>query len=232
MPLSTFTLPLLEWLDIPGGSVTLADGAGTVEVQPFKIAKYPVTNAQYEAFIQDDGYKHELWWQNLAQTIASPRASDWREPECPKLEISWYEAVAFCRWLSHQTALEIRLPTEWEWQWAAVGDSGWDYPYGSAFDVEKCNTKEGGMGRTNAVTDYAAVKTHFGTVDMAGNVWEWCLNEQDEYPNVQVEGSENRALRGGSWNNGMKNACVTFRSGRTPRTRAFNIGFRVIQPLV
>lgn len=226
--LSAFTLPLLEWLDIPAGHVTLDGGAGSFDVKPFQIAKYPVTNAQYDAFVQDGGHKNVVWWEGLAQGASSPRASDWRDSDNPKLEVCWYEAVAFCRWLAHQTGLAVRIPTEWEWQWGAVGDSGWDYPYGASFDSARCNTKESGIGRTNPVTTYGTLKTHFGTVDMSGNVWEWCLNEGIVPQNVQVEGGENRALRGGSWNNALKNAEAFFRSHRNPRTRAFNIGFRVI----
>ena len=225
---TAFRLPLLQWLSIPGGEVTVEGGAGTFEVKPFQIAKYPVTNEQFNAFIQDDGYKNMGWWQGLTQTGGSPRASDWRDLDAPKLEVTWFEAVAFTQWLANQTNLNVRLPTEWEWQWAAVGDSGWDYPYGGTFDPIKCNTKESAIGRTNAVTVNEPVKTHFGAVDMAGNVWEWCLNEGAELHNIQREGMENRALRGGSWNNAAKNACATFRSHRTPRTRAFNIGFRVM----
>ena len=226
--MSNFSLPLLEWLDIPAGQVTLAGDAGTFDVQPFKIAKCPVTNAQFDAFIQDGGYKNESWWEGLAEMVKSPRRSDWVEADCPKLEVNWFEAMAFCRWLAHQTGLDVRLPTEWEWQWAAVGDSGWDYPYGLAFDGDQCNTKDCGIGRTNPVTAYAAIPTHFGTVDMSGNVWEWCLNEGLHPENRQLEGIENRALHGGSWNNALKNADATFRGHRTPKTRAFNIGFRVI----
>lgn len=226
--MTAFTLPLLEWLDIPAGQAALADDAGTFEVAPFQIAKYPVTNAQFDAFIQDKGYKTDQWWAGLAQTGGAPRASDWRDLDCPKLEVCWYEAVAFGRWLADQTGLNIRLPTEWEWQWAAVGASGADYPYGSAFDPLQANTKESGIGRTTAVTHYASTPSPFGAVDMSGNVWEWCINEGVTLQNCQTEGSENRALRGGSWNNPQKHATATFRSHRTPRTRTFNIGFRLI----
>lgn len=221
-------LPLLEWLDVPGGSVKLADQAGEFAVQPFKIAKYPITNAQFEAFIKDGGYKNDFWWRGLDELAGSPRASDWKEPDCPKLEVCWYEAIAFCKWLSHQTGLHVRLPTEWEWQWAAVGDAGWDYPFGSIFDAAKCNTKESGLGRTNAVTAYAKVESPFGAVDMCGNVWEWCLNEGDDPHNTQISGIEKRILRGGSWNNAANNASAMFRNIRAARTRTFNIGFRVI----
>jgi formylglycine-generating enzyme required for sulfatase activity len=226
--ISGLTLPLLEWLDIPAGQITLSDDLGTFDILPFRIAKYPVTNEQFNAFIQDGGYKHGLWWEGLAQTGGSPRASDWKDLDSPKLEVTWFEAVAFCRWLGHQTNLEVRLPTEWEWQWAAVGDSGWNYPYGETFDPLLCNTKESSIGRTTAVTHYAEVSTVFGTVDMAGNVWEWCLNEGAVPLNTQTEGGENRVMRGGSWNNAAAHAQVSFRSSRTSRTRTFNIGFRVL----
>jgi formylglycine-generating enzyme required for sulfatase activity len=223
-----FTLPLLEWIDIPAGQITLEGIGGTFDVQPFKIAKYPVTNAQFQEFILDAGNKDERWWEGLAYPIGSARASDWRDPDCPKLEVCWFEAVAFCRWLADRSGLAVRLPTEWEWQWAAVGASGWAYPYGKTFDNAKCNIKESGLERTNAVTRYADVHTHFGVVDMAGNVWEWCQNEGLGLRNVQESGSENRALRGGAWSSKADQARAAFRSHRTPRTRAFNIGFRVI----
>lgn len=223
-----FTLPLLEWVDIPGGSVTLAGDAGTFAIQPFQIAKYPVTNAQFTAFIQDKGYKNDRWWEGLAQHGGAPRASDFRDADAPKLEVCWYEAVAFSRWLGSELQRDVRLPTEWEWQWAAVGDSGWDYPYGSAFDSRLSNTKESGIAQTNSVTAYASVASPFGAVDMSGNVWEWCLNEGAIPQNIQISGSENRALRGGSWNNNQDNARASFRSHRSTRTRTFNIGFRVM----
>lgn len=219
---------LLEWLSIPAGRITLEGTSDYFDIAPFRIAKYPITNAQFDTFIQDDGYKHPIWWDGLAHHVTSPRPSDWRDPDAPKLEICWFEAVAFTRWLSDQTELDVRLPTEWEWQWAAVGDSGWAYAYGSEFDPSKCNTKESGIERTNRVTAYDGVTTHSGAVDMCGNVWEWCLNEAADPYKVSIRGGENRALRGGSWNDAANKARATSRSNRSPRTRTFNIGFRVI----
>lgn len=222
---------MLEWIDIPAGSVTLDGVSGAFEIAPFKIARYTVTNAHFAEFIEDVGYKDDRWWDDLAHRAPSARASDWKEADVPKLEVNWFEAVAFTRWMSDRSGLVVRLPTEWEWQWAAVGDSGWAYPYGSEFDAEKCNCKESGIGRTNAVTHYATNPTHFGVVDMAGNVWEWCLNEGVIPDNVQITGGENRALRGGSWKNGQRHASARFRSHRAARTRAFNISFRVMVEL-
>jgi formylglycine-generating enzyme required for sulfatase activity len=224
--LSTFTSSLLEWLDVPAGEVKLE--GDTYAINPFRIAKYPVTNGQFAAFIDDAGYKEGQWWVGLEHYAGAPRASDWREDDSPKLEVCWYEAVAFTRWLAHNTGLAVRLPTEWEWQWAAVGDTGWDYPYGSTFDATLCNTKESGIGRTNVTAHYADVNSPFGVVDMCGNVWEWCLNEGAHPYSVALEGGENRALRGGSWNNPAQSARAKARANRSPRTRTFNIGFRMI----
>src|SRR5262249_23610083 len=70
--LTQFTLPLLEWIDIPAGKVILEGGAGAYRVEPFAISKYPVTNAQFQAFIDDGGYEDDRWWQNLEQRMTGP----------------------------------------------------------------------------------------------------------------------------------------------------------------
>jgi formylglycine-generating enzyme required for sulfatase activity len=90
-------LPLLEWLDIRAGSVKLEGTAAPLDVRPFQIARYPVTNEQFDTFIQDGGYKEKTWWDGLEQTGGSPRKSDWSELDSPKLQVCWYEAVAFSR---------------------------------------------------------------------------------------------------------------------------------------
>src|SRR5689334_1783061 len=103
--LSVFTTLRLEWLDIPAGEVTLQGVETAFSINPFKLAKYPVTNEQYSAFIQDGGYKEGLWWAGLEDFAGAPRASDWREDDSPKLEVCWFEAVAFTRWLAHNSGL-------------------------------------------------------------------------------------------------------------------------------
>jgi formylglycine-generating enzyme required for sulfatase activity len=228
---TSFSLPLLAWVNIPAGQVRLEGHASTFEIPAFKIAKYPVTNQQFAAFIHDGGYTDQRWWQDLAQAVKTPRESDWPEGDHPKLEVCWYEAMAFCRWLADKTEHSVRLPTEWEWQWAAVGDSAWDYPFGARFDATKCNTKEASVRRTNAVVEYEGVPTYFSPVDMAGNVWEWCLNEGEIPEHIQHGESANRALRGGSWNNGSQHARAAFRYHRTPQTRTLNIGFRLMMAM-
>ena len=112
-----------------------------------------------------------------------------------------------------------------------MGDSGFEFPFGNTFEAKFCNVKESEVSRTNLVTDYAKSKTHFGTIDMAGNVWEWCANEGLNPQNIQLSGTENRVLKGGSWNNTLEQAKISHRIHRNPRSRTFNIGFRVVAEL-
>ncbi|MCC7450847.1 MAG: SUMF1/EgtB/PvdO family nonheme iron enzyme, partial [Anaerolineae bacterium] len=191
-PKPPFTLPLLEWIDIPAGQVTLEDDAGTFPVEPFKIAKYSVTNAQFQAFIDDGGYREDRYWKGLAQRETAPKDPSWSDPTHPRETVNWYEAMAFTRWLSEKTGLSVTLPTEWQWQWAAVGDTGWAYPYGNSFDPNKGNTSESKIWRTTPVDRYPQGVSPFGVVDMAGNVWEWCLNEFETPRNVNVRSESRR----------------------------------------
>lgn len=114
-------LPDIIWIEIPGGQVKLKTLEHMFEVKPFKIAKYPVTNAQFEVFFMaEDGYRNEKWWEDMEQSQEAAQPN-WREANCPRETVSWYESVAFCRWLSDWTGSSVRLPSEAEWQQAATG---------------------------------------------------------------------------------------------------------------
>lgn len=241
-------LALLEWLDIPAGQVTLVDGKGTFDVQPFRIAKYAVTNAQFDAFVQDGGYRDARWWldagateltpeqqemgmstwQTARERFTAPQPSHWSEPDCPRTDVSWYEAVAFCRWLAHKTGLTVGLPAEWQWQWAAVGMTGWEYPYGPVFDPAKCNTYENAIDRTMPVTAYSDVSTVYGTVNQSGNVLEWCTNEFENTANILVTGTGRPAMRGGSWGHDRFNSRAIHRFGFNALNSSYAVGFRVM----
>lgn len=158
------SLPLLDWVAIPAGQVARQDGS--VDVAPFSLASAPLTNAQFEAFVEAGGYKAARWWKDLALAVRSPRASDWGEAKAPKLQICWLEAVAFCRWLSAEKGAVVRLPTAFEWQWAA--SAGADRV--SRPSAPQANLKEGGLGRTNLVTKPIEHSHPFRLGDMIGNV--------------------------------------------------------------
>ncbi|MSP38253.1 MAG: DUF4062 domain-containing protein [Deltaproteobacteria bacterium] len=229
-------LPNIEWIDIPPGKLQIGDVRRAFEVKPFRISKFIVTNKQFETFVDAaDGYKNKLWWKGIKQS-ETPVPPRWTENNGPRETVSWYEAVAFCRWLSARLELKIRLPTEWEWQQAATsGDAKLVYPWPGGFDSRRCNSFESGLNRTTAVGVYPHGATAQGVLDMAGNVWEWCLNklEQPGFPNaVYIDDTDaRRVIHGGSWVNDPGSLRTSFRFGDNAGFRFRNIGFRLAQEL-
>lgn len=135
-----------------------------------------------------------------------------------------------CRWLTARLGLEgevVRLPTEWEWQWVAqAGAAGLRFPWGP--DWLKCgeNSRESGIGRTTAVGLFPAGRVQEKEVfDLAGNVWEWCLDQRGD-PSRREHG-ESCVLRGGAWNIGPGGCRAAYRFDFTPDLRDDGVGFRV-----
>ncbi|GAB5490934.1 MAG: hypothetical protein Phog2KO_11490 [Phototrophicaceae bacterium] len=240
-----------DWVAIPAGRVTLgkswddkAHSAGkTFKVGSFDMAKYPVTNAQYAKFIEAGGYENDAWWTETGwrtrqkENWIEPRYwadSKWNTAEQPVVGVSWYESIAFCLWLSEATGEKISLPTEQQWQYAAQGDDGRTYPWGNQWDSSKCqNSVDGGLGsagQTSPVTQYEGKgDSPFGVVDMAGNVWEWCLTEYKTGSQV-LNGTDIRVLRGGSWKSGnTDNFLCHFRTGSYSINRVDFRGFRIVR---
>lgn len=146
-------LPDIAWIQIPGGEIQLEGIDHVFTVKPFQLAKYPVTNAQFQIFINDGGYENEKWWEGIKKMVL--QRSSWQEPNAPRETVSWFEAVAFCRWLSARTGRVIRLPTEWEWQQAATGGNpAYEYPWGTEWDAAHCNCDEARLTRTSPVGLY------------------------------------------------------------------------------
>jgi formylglycine-generating enzyme required for sulfatase activity len=142
--------------------------------------------------------------------------------------VSWYDAVAYCRWLSAKLGFDIRLPTEWEWQQAATGGEPVnEYPWGAGWDVERANTYESRLGRTTAVGMYPHGASPVGALDMSGNVWEWCLNLYENPDVIDLSNSSGRVVRGGSWGNAPLSARACSRNGFDPLFRYDDFGFRV-----
>jgi formylglycine-generating enzyme required for sulfatase activity len=149
--------------------------------------------------------------------------------------VSWYDAAAFCHWLSARLSGEIRLPTEFEWRLAATGgDRDRIYPWGSHWDPEqepwRANTRESNLRRSTAVGLYPLGASKTGLLDMAGTLWEWCLNAYDDPSETGFSAKDDRlrVLRGGSWNDNRDGARCAVRGRGNPNGRSGNVGFRVV----
>jgi formylglycine-generating enzyme required for sulfatase activity len=215
---------------------------GDFEIAPFYIARYLITCSQFQAFMNASDFNVDHWWAGMPEeqeaygiTYRTRAIEDPRRPASnyPRDTVSWYQAVAFCRWLSHELGYEIRLPTEQEWQWAAQnGPERREYPWESGtWDGRRCNTNEAALGRSTAVGMYPHGTAACGALDMAGNLWEWCLNKYDN-PNVTTvdDSGERRVVRGGSWFDSRGLSGTMCRGWYVPADRAFTGGFRVVRP--
>lgn len=236
-------LPDLAWVDIPAGQVTLeTDPPETFVVHPFRIARYPITWRQYRAFLDAaDGYRDPRWWDELKHED-QPGEERWSFANYPAIHVSWYDAVAFCRWLSDRLGLlgdeAIRLPTEWEWQWVAqAGAAAAEYPWHGEWNAMRANSYESGVGRTTAVGMYPlGAPAGWPVLDLAGNVWEWCANEYQAPASIAPSTDVSRVLRGGAWGRDPGYCRAAYRYGGAPGYRFSGVGFRVcrgspIEPL-
>ncbi len=226
-------LPDIDWVSIPGPQPFIYQDAQHPGLPTFEIARYPVTNAQFQAFIDTGGYQDQRWWQGLE--IPEPWEPTWDEPNSPRENVSWYEAMAFCRWLSAATGDEISLPTQVQWERAARGCEGREYPWGT-FEPGHMNNfgtadddTEPAIGRTSAVGIFpqgvtpAPEQTH----DLSGNVWEWCADTGDGNSKASVGGNLSRVLRGGAWGSLPDFCRAAKRFVGAPVDRDDGIGFRV-----
>jgi formylglycine-generating enzyme required for sulfatase activity len=223
-------LPDIVWCKVPKGKITLEGIKGNFRVDPFHIAKYPVTWIQYRSFLDaEDGYRKKGWWKGLAEREDKPGEQLRKLDNHPAENVSWYDAVAFCRWLTEKLGCEVRLPMEWEWQQAGTsGDPANEYPWGPEWVSNKANTSESGLSRTTAVGMYPQGASPIGALDMCGNVWEWCLNEHGNPKQAEVSGKESRAVRGGCWYGGRDYARCAYRDYYHPDNRVDLIGFRLV----
>ncbi len=223
-------LPDIVWSEVPDGKITLEGIKGTFRVKPFYIAKYPVTWVQYRSFLEvADGYRKKGWWQGLAKRQDQPGEQRRKLDNHPVENVSWYDAMAFCSWLTEKLGYKIRLPTEWEWQQASTGgDPTNAYPWGPNWVSGKANTSESGLNRTTAVGIYPHGSSPIGALDMSGNVWERCLNEFDNPKRIGISGEERRAVRGGSWYDSQNSARCALRYYNHPSNRLDGVGFRLV----
>jgi formylglycine-generating enzyme required for sulfatase activity len=183
------------------------------------IGRYPVTTASFQAFVNAGGYRRG-------------RAGDLHgDKNQPGVNVTWYDALAYCRWLSEGSGLLVTLPSEAEWEKAARGTDGRRYPWGNhPPTAELCNFQ-----RSTPVGQYSPQgDSPYGCADMVGNVWEWTRSAYRAYPYNPADGREEltgedvRAIRGVTFNNNARLTRCAFRYRLTPNLCLPILGFRVI----
>ncbi len=253
-----------EWCKIEGGAFWMGSDLSRdkrtyddepslhqIELPTFYMAKYAVNHSQFQAFLDaEDGFFDARWWAGLGIDVGHrglTAEQHWLIPDHPRENVSWYDAMAFCRWLSYRlgggyeindiAAWIVRLPTEAEWEKAARGTDGRIYPWGDQFDASHCNTHESGHQMTQRVGSYVDVLTANGLHNMSGNVWEWCLSlwtmpfNHQTAAQIKLDADEARVMRGGSWRDSASRARTAYRSFRAPATRDNDCGFRIVMNL-
>jgi formylglycine-generating enzyme required for sulfatase activity/energy-coupling factor transporter ATP-binding protein EcfA2 len=263
--------PLLGFVEIPAGPFTMGSNKKLdpeafddelpqheIILPTYYIARYPVTVAQFKAFIDESGHEPE-----------DPDSLKGLENH-PVVLITWHEAMKYCEWLTdHIRAWQgtpeplatllrqgdgggppwrIILPSEAEWEKAARSADGRIYPWGDEPNQNRANYDQTGIGATSPVGCFPGGASPYGCLDMAGNVWEWTRSlwgkkfEKPDfaYPYNPKDGREDleagkdwpRVLRGGAFGNPDRFLRCAFRSGYDPDLRSWYIGFRVaLSPL-
>jgi formylglycine-generating enzyme required for sulfatase activity len=218
----------LELVDIPAGTFMMGDNssdyddekpAHSVTLKAFKMSKYPITQAQYEAVM---GHNPSHFKGNLNHPVES---------------VSWHDAQAFCRKLSEITGMKVSLPTESQWEYACRAGSTGKYCFGDNVDQ---------LGKYAWYNKNSDSKTHpvgeklanaWGLHDMHGNVWEWCEDVwHGNYNGAPTDGSawlsggetNSKILRGGSWNLDVQSCRSANRFRDNLDDRLIIIGFRFV----
>ena len=239
-----------DWVEIPGGEFQHGhkdesdNPPKKLTLPTFHIARYPVTSAQYQTFLDDpEGFADARWFEGLAAKDEDRPLGEQRFKFAnhPRERVNWYGAIAFCRWLSWRLGggydlkkvddWAVRLPTEFEWEKAARGTDGRIYPYEGDFDPAKGNTYETRIGQTSAVGIFPNGASPYGVMDMSGNVLEWCLNNYEkpaqEAFNENLRSDKRRVLRGGSFANYYDSARAVARVVNPPADWYLISGFRL-----
>jgi len=261
---------------IIGGDPEAPDGLPRQEVSvpDFALALFPVTFAQYLDYLNDlerhapDEVERRLpgaedesmrlvrrdesgLWVPREDVLVEGDARQWcpteRLGELPVLGVSWYDAVAYCIWLSRLTGQDVRLPTEAEWEKAARGTDARIFPWGDHFDATFCKNiaSRPGLSQPEPIGAYPLDESPYGVFDLGGGIREWAADVHHELSardalrgGEPVPGSERsdagqRRARGGSWTANAINCRCATRSGRPfGMSRLNNQGFRLARTLL
>lgn len=245
----------LRFALVPEGYVTLPktvnDYPGCpeddIETDAFLLAMHCVTNAQYQAFVDDGGYETlDLWPQDMLPHLVDfrdltgqPAPRYWRDgrhdkrlADHPVVGVCYYEASAFTKWAGY------RLATQAEWQMAATwrirsaANTLRRYPWGDAFDTGKCNVWASRVGHTVPVTFYDTGAAPNAVLQLIGNVWEWTDSDfevADDAGRQVVGDMLMKEIRGGAFDTYFPSqATGVFRSGLAALARTHNVGFRCV----
>jgi formylglycine-generating enzyme required for sulfatase activity len=247
--------PLLGFVEIPEGPFLMGSKKDDslahkyefdqhpVTLPRYYIARYPVTVAQFQAFVQDSRYQPED--EDSFRGLSNH----------PVVYVSRHEAHKYCEWLTErlrewkgtpkplatllrQEGWQVTLPSEAEWEKAARGTEGRIYPWGNDPDPNRANYNHTGIYDTTAVGCFPGGVTPYGCLDMAGNVWEWTRSLLGKYP-YPTEAKEraqredlsargNRVLRGGAFYDDANHVRCAYRNRPGPVNRNVNVGFRVV----
>ena len=209
-----------------------ASAQGTVDLPAYLIGRYEVTVAQFAAFVAATGFP------------ADPRAFE-APADHPVANVSWPDALAYCRWLdatlrnARQTPPELAerlgagwqviLPSEAEWEKAARGTDGRRYPWGDEMRRDRATPQRGAAAAAGSLP---CPECAYGVLDMSGNVWEWTRSPLQPYPfddgnRGDLDADALWVMRGGSFTDPARNLRTTTRGGADPGARRPFIGFRV-----
>ncbi len=260
-----------DYVLVPGGDFQMGDNFNegdsdevpvhTVRVESFYIGKHKITNAAYAKFIEADGYSEASYWSAGGFGNYGSRPRHWGDATCagggldcnegfPVVGVSWFEAMAYCEWLSTQTGETYRLPTEAEWERAARGSDQRRFAWGADIDGPHANYEFSGDPFEPGITpvgfyDGTARQgfqtqdnaSPYGAYDMIGSVWEWCL---DWYDGAYYSGSSvidprgpatgsSRILRAGGWVDSAYYQRAANRNSSFPENRNPIQGFRAVR---
>jgi len=211
----------------------------------FHVGRYPVTVGEYWLFVQQESYQNQQHWTEAgwawreARDVLLPQfwyEEKWTGDDCqPVVGVTWYEAYAYCRWLSEATGRDYRLPTEAEWEKAARGKNGQQYPWGDEFDALRCNARRSALGQTTPVGRYSPKgDSPYRCGEMAGNASQWTLSKFWSYPYTDddgrndAEGDAERVIRGGSWFKPALRSRAAARGVNDPFFTDNDLGFRCV----